>query len=173
MSARTSRIVYRRFVEFEERAAGLYVRLASRFSPQNHELSALWLEMAMEEKQHAGLLQFCSTEDLFTPDLPKETEIRKFSELFRNLEKRAADPALDVNGAFALALELEGSEVNAIYSHLTTPLHRSLYLLRRKIAASPADHIDRLLIAGKKFGVASRTLTNLGRLKESCPKACF
>jgi rubrerythrin len=55
---RTPQNVYRRCVEFEEKAAAIYLRLAARFSPENKELSSLWLEMGMQEKEHAGLLQF-------------------------------------------------------------------------------------------------------------------
>src|SRR5437660_1036201 len=75
--------------------------------------------MAMQEKQHAGLLQFCLADGLFASDLPDESEIRKYSGLFRRLERRARDLGLNVNEAFELASELEGSEVNAIYCHLT------------------------------------------------------
>jgi hypothetical protein len=50
----TAENVYRRFIEFEERAATIYFRFASRFS-ENPQLSSFWFDMAMEEKQHAGL----------------------------------------------------------------------------------------------------------------------
>ena len=172
-AVRTPQNVYRKFIEFEERAADTYLRLASRFAEQKPELSALWLEMAIEEKQHAGLLQFCLAQTLFAPNLPAETDIRKFTGLFRSLERRAADPELDVNGAFVLGSELEDSEVNAIYSYLTTPLHKSLYLLRRKIAVSPANHIDRLVLAAKKFGIPQATIKKLDRVRKSSPTAFF
>ena len=61
---------YRKFVELEEAAAAIYVSLATRFSPAQPDLSALWLQMAMEEKQHAGLLQFCLAEKLFCSSFP-------------------------------------------------------------------------------------------------------
>jgi hypothetical protein len=162
---------YRQFVELEEKAATIYLQLASRFSTENPDLSGLWFQLAMEEKQHAGLLQFCVAEGLFASDLPQAKEIRKFNALFRSLEKHARDPEIGVTGAFSLACELESSEVNAIYCHLTTPLHRSIYLLRRKIVASPPDHIDRLIAAGKKYGVPATMLKKLDRLKESCANA--
>src|SRR5262249_22728028 len=111
--------IYDRFIEFEDKAADIYLRFASRFSSENRELSACWLEMAMEEKQHAVLLRFCQAEKWFAPNLPTRDEIRKFAELFRRLEKLADKQDLSKNDAFAIAAELEASEVNAIYCHLT------------------------------------------------------
>jgi hypothetical protein len=164
---RTPIDVYCRFAEFEERAAGLYLTLASRFSPQNPELSEFWVDMAMQEKQHAGLLQFCVAEQLFAPDVPGEADIKQFADFFTGLESRAADPALDMNKAFDLAAELEGSELNAVFSYLTTSMHKSLYLMRKKIAASQFDHVECLIDAGVRFGVAGTTLDKLQNLKQS------
>src|SRR5215469_11312837 len=112
---------YKQFIEFEEKAADIYLRLATHFLAASPELSAFWLEMAMEEKKHAGLLQFCAAEGWFAKGIPNEAESRKFVELLRDIEKRAFDASLDKNEAFELAAELEGSEVNAIYKHLTSP----------------------------------------------------
>jgi Rubrerythrin len=170
---RSPKEVYRQFVEFEEKAAAIYLRLASHFSSSNRKLSALWLEMAMEEKQHAGLMQFCANERMYTGTLPSETDTRKFSALFRKLEKRAADRDIDVNLAFEIAAELEGSEVNAIYCHLTTPLHSSSYLLKRKIVSSPLNHLDHLVAAGKTFRVSASTMKKLASLTQTCPHAWF
>jgi len=162
---------YQQFIEFEETASNIYVRLASRFASESPELSVFWLRMAMEEKQHAVLLAFCQAEEWFAPNLPGDTEIRKFAALFREFEKRAGDRELSKDEAFEMAAALESTEVNAIYCHLTTPLHASLYLLKKKIAASPFDHVGHLATAGKKFKVSAPTLKKLDRLKESCAKA--
>jgi len=159
--------IYRRFIQFEDKAADIYLRFASRFSSENRELSAFWLEMAMEEKQHAVLLRFCQAEKWFAPNLPTRNEIRKFAALFRNLENLAGKRDLSRSDAFAIAAELEDSEVNAIYGHLTTPLHASPYLLKKKMAASPFDHGTHLMAAAKKFGVPAATVKKLDRLKVS------
>ena len=159
--------VYRRFLEFEEKAAAIYVQLASHFS-KDAKLSSFWLDMAMHEKQHAGLLQFCLCDGLFAPGLPNTAEIQKVAALFKRLEKRAADPKLTIEDAFLLAVELETSEVNAIYCYLTTALHRSMYLLRRKIAITLPDHVDELLAAAGKFGIGNHALKELSRLKKDC-----
>jgi hypothetical protein len=169
--ANSPKETYERYIQFEERAATIYVCLASRFASESPELGAFWLDMAMEEKQHAVLLQFCVAEKWFAPNLPDDAEIRNFATTFREFEKRVTASRLTRDDAFALAAELEGSEVNAIYCHLTTPLHESLYLLKKKIATSPFDHIGQLVAAGKKFKVSPATLNKLDELKETSAKA--
>ena len=156
-------------MNFEEQAAEIYVRMASHFSPENEVLASLWLDMGMQEKQHAGLLQFCIAEEMFASTLPTDTEIQKAEELFARLSKRGKDPDLSVNEAFQIAAELEASEINAIYCNLTTPVHASMYLLRRKIMISMPDHVERLLAEGRKFGIPEPIMEQLRRAQESCP----
>jgi hypothetical protein len=111
----TAENVYRRFIEFEERAATIYFRFASRFS-ENPQLSSFWFDMAMEEKQHAGLLLFCVCDSLFAHDLPKDAEIRKLAALLQKIERLSEAPNLTLEEAFSLAIEIESSEVNTIRS---------------------------------------------------------
>jgi rubrerythrin len=158
---------YRQFVQFEEKAASIYLRFASRFS-KDPELSSFWLEMALHEKQHAGLVEFCCLECLFAQDLPDSDEIQKLASFFAGLEKRAADPKLTPAEAFAIAIEMESCEINAIYCRLTTVVHSSLYLLRRKIATSLPHHIDELLLAARKFGLGEDALQELHRVRARC-----
>ncbi len=54
-NVKTAKSTYRRLIEFEEMAANIYLDLASRFSQEDPKLSSFWLDMAMHEKQHAGL----------------------------------------------------------------------------------------------------------------------
>jgi hypothetical protein len=158
---------YRKFVQFEERAAAIYLQLASRFS-QDPELRSFWLDMALHEKQHAGLLQFCVCDGLFAENLPSPTEIDALDSNFQRVEKRAADPNLTSSEAFELAVELEASEINAIYSCLTSTLHSSMYLLRRKISTSVPDHVDELIAAAGKLGIARDLLQKLSQTKDRC-----
>jgi hypothetical protein len=159
--------IYERFIEFEERAASIYVRLASHFS-KNPELSSVWLDMGMQEKQHAGLLQFLLAEKLFAGNLPDEATIRKIDELFRSFELRSANPDLNIPAAFQIALEMESSEVNDIYCHLTSPTHSSTYLWHRKIETLAPGHIGYLADAARKFGAGDDVVRKLDLLKDSC-----
>ena len=165
-STKDPSIVYRRFMEFEERAASIYLHFASHFS-EGHQLSAFWFDMGMQEKQHAGLLQFSVADRLFAADLPDRVEIEAITNLFKRLEKQAGNPKLTVEEAFTIAMELEASEINGIYRHLTTPLHSSPYLLRRKIITC-LNHIDEVIEAASKFGVRNGTMKELTRLKNTC-----
>jgi rubrerythrin len=165
---RDAKDIYRRFIAFEEQAAAIYLRMASRFSPDNPELSALWLDMGIQEKQHAGLLQFCLAEELFATDLPSDKEIHDVENLFSLLMKQAGEADLNVEAAFHIALKLETSEVNAIYDDLTTPMHASMYLLRRKIATSLPDHLGHLLQEARRFKVPEKSLQEL---EQRIPKA--
>jgi rubrerythrin len=159
----SSKDLYQQFVAFEEQAAAIYLTMASRFSPENPELAAFWLDMGMQEKQHAGLLQFCIAEELFATDLPSERQIQETNALFDNLRRRAAKPDVSVEEAFKIATLMEASEVNDIYGHLTTPVHASMYLLRRKLATTLPDHVGNLYKEARKHNVPEETLEELER----------
>src|SRR5204862_288213 len=102
------RHIYRKFIEFEERAVSIYLRFASSFS-NNPELSSFWLEMGLQEKQHAGLLQFCLAENLFAGNLPDCGTVEKVDQAFLDFESRAASTDLSVPEAFRIAMEMEAS----------------------------------------------------------------
>jgi len=159
--------VYRQFAEFEERAAAIYLQLASQFAA-NRELSSFWLDLALHEKQHAGLLEFCLCDKMFASDVPDTSTVEELARFFQRLEKSAADPNISVEDALALAIEMEASELNAIYCNLTTPLHRSAYLLHRKVATSIPNHIDELIAAATKFGLGADRIKELLRVKDNC-----
>jgi hypothetical protein len=123
--------------------------------------------MGMQEKQHAGLLQFLLAEKLFAENLPDDSAIQKIDDAFRGFELRAADPALSIPAAFQIAFEMESSEVNDIYSHLTSSTHTSTYLWHRKIATLAPGHIGFLASAARKFGAGEDVVRMLDHLKDS------
>ena len=166
---RNPKNVYHRFVNFEEQAAAIYLRMASRFSPADQDLGSLWLDMGMQEKQHAGLLQFCVEEELFTDKLPADKEIQDAEVLFSRLMKQASAPDLTVQQAFEIAIDLEASEVNNIYDILTTPMHASTYLLRRKIATSVPGHLQHLLEEARRYNMPGEVMDKLERAAASSP----
>ena len=142
--------VYDGFIRFEERSASLYLELSVRFFG-NAELSWFWVEMAMEEKQHAGMLQHCREADVFAAELPDKDQIHRLSLLFRQLEARLAEPQLTLDDAFEMAAELESSEINDIYSRLTAPIQGPAHVMRKKMEVSVAGHFERLREAATKF----------------------
>jgi rubrerythrin len=158
---RSPKWIYQQLVALEEQAAAIYLKMASRFSPENPELSSFWLEMGMQEKQHAGLLQFCIAEELYTQELPTDQELQETATLFENLSTRGSDPQLGVAEAFRIAAQMEASEANAIYDRLTKPVHSSMYLLRRKVASMMPDHLVHLLEEARRSNVSRDTIQEL------------
>jgi ATP/maltotriose-dependent transcriptional regulator MalT len=142
--------IYDGFISLEDRSAALYLELSVRFF-DNPELSWFWVEMAMQEKQHAGMLQHCREAGVFATELPDTNQIQRLNALFRRLEARMAEPKLDLNDAFEMALELETSEINDVYSQLTAPIQGPAHVMRKKMELSVQGHFDKLSDAASKF----------------------
>ena len=158
-----ARGIYEGFIRFEERSAELYLELSVRFH-DNPELSWFWVEMAMEEKQHAGMLHHCREAGAFADQLPGKDQIRRLSSLFQRLESRIAAPELTLNDAFDVAIELESSEINDVYSKLTAPIEGPAHIMRKKMELSVGEHFQRLHEAARRFGAAPEIQTRLTSL---------
>ena len=161
--------VYEGFIHFEERSAALYLELSVRFF-NNTELSWFWVEMAMEEKQHAGMLQHCREAGVFANELPDKNQIQRLNTLFRRLEDRLAAPQLTLDDAFAMAIELESSEINDVYSQLTAPIQGPAHVMRKKVELAMAGHFQRLYEAAWQFKVSPLIRNQLEGLLSSGSK---
>lgn len=155
--------IYDGFIQFEDRSAELYLDLSVRFFDRP-ELSWFWVEMAMEEKQHAGMLQHCREAGVFATELPEKEQIQQLGSLFHQLRERTSAPALDLNGAFNIAIDLESSEINDIYRHLTAPIQGPAHIMRKKMELSVGGHFDKLARAGVRFGVSHQIQARLSVL---------
>ena len=151
-------------VGFEERAAEIYVNLARRFG-ENRDLSWFWLEMSMEERQHAMLLEFCGCEDLLGKNMPDRNTVRELSNLMDRLHERANAKKISIDDAFLIAIELEASEINSIYARLIGPVRGTPYILRKKIEALGPDHLQSLIRGAKRFRVTPETMAKLLEMK--------
>jgi hypothetical protein len=151
-------------VGFEEAAAAIYLNLARQFA-KNKELSWFWMEMSMEEKQHAVLLEFCGCQDLLGNNMPDRSTIRQLSNLLEDLQKKAGSRNLSVDDAFLIAAQIEASEINGIYGRLIGPVRGTPYILRKKIEALGTDHLQELLRGARKFKVSPPTMATLLELK--------
>ena len=114
-----------RCVGLEHGAAKIYDALARRCAA-DPELAVLWSDMARDEREHGRKL--ATWRDLLAAE-PAEhrprasgftTDVEAVERLLADANARA--PHADVEEAFALALALEASEIDAIY---TTLLHAS------------------------------------------------
>jgi hypothetical protein len=151
-------------VGFEERAAAIYLNLARRFA-KDRDLSWFWLEMSMEERQHAVLLEFCGCEDLLGKNMPDQNTVRKLSDHLDRLEERANARNISVDEAFLIATELEASEINGIYARLIGPVRGTPYILRKKIEALGPDHLQSLIRGARRFRVTPETVARLLEMK--------
>ena len=155
--------IYDGFIALEERSAALYLELSVRFF-DNAALSWFWVEMAMEEKQHAGMLQYCREAGVFASELPDKDQVQKLNSLFRQLEARTNQTGLLPDDAFEIAIELESSEINDIYSGLTAPIQGPGHVMRKKMELSVASHFERLQHAASKFNASATIQTRLASL---------
>jgi hypothetical protein len=155
--------VYDGCISLEERSAAFYLELSVRFFG-NPELSWFWVEMAMEEKQHAGMLQHCREAGVFASELPDKQQLERLNALFRRLEARLCEPKLRVDDAFEMAIELETSEINDVYGRLTAPIDGPAHVMRKKMELSVAGHFERLSQAASRFHASQAIQTRLTSL---------
>jgi rubrerythrin len=158
--------LYEVFISFEERSADLYLDLSVHFM-NDVELSWFWVEMAMEEKQHAGMLQYCKETGIFSNRLPDEQHIQDLAGLFKRLGKKVEEPGLSLDEAFAVAIDLECSEINEIYRNLTQHIEGPTHVVRKKIELSMDNHFERLRNSARRFGVSAAVTERLAKLTDS------
>jgi len=111
----------KRFAEIERLVSKIYYRFSHLFMTQP-ELRDFWWEMAKEEEQHACILHACRAlvvnfeDDKLDPKInaAKADELREW--LLAYLRRGTAE--LSVDESFRIALEVESSEVDAIYGKL-------------------------------------------------------
>ena len=111
-----------RFAELERLVAKIYFRFSHLFISRP-ELRDFWWEMAHQEDQHAAILLACksiiqnydeSLDPSISPDKANELKTRLLSFLSRG------NAGLELEDSFRIALEIETSEIDAIYSKLVS-----------------------------------------------------
>src|SRR6266508_5618145 len=112
---------FTRFAEIERLIAKIYFRFSHLFLHQP-ELRDFWWQMAKEEEQHGAILFACKAliENYDDETLDPHISADKAKELNDRLLSFLAQgiPSLAVEEAFRIALEIESSEIDAIYSKL-------------------------------------------------------
>jgi hypothetical protein len=124
----------------EQRVAEIYSQFAGSLN-DNKELESFWLGMAEEEKHHGKILaaekaalEVDSDTGYFMPEFP--AKLTEMDALLKGVEEKAK-LGVTKDEAFALALELEQSELNTIY--------RDLVLMGRAAVKLMARHMDESL----------------------------
>ena len=110
-----------RFAEIERLVGKIYFRFSHLFLHEP-ELRDFWWEMAVEEEQHGAILTACQEiiesydDEKLDASITEEKAERLGGRLKEFLSKGTA--SLSVEEAFRIALEVETSEIDAIYSKL-------------------------------------------------------
>jgi len=110
-----------RFAEIERLVSKIYYRFSHLFLTRP-ELRDFWWEMAKEEEQHACILQACRAlienyeDETLDPNISRDKALELSLRLNSFLAQGSA--SLNVEEAFRIALDIESSEIDAIYSKL-------------------------------------------------------
>jgi len=110
-----------RFAEIERLVSKIYYRFSHLFLTRP-ELRDFWWEMAKEEEQHACILQACRVlienyeDETLDPNISRDKALELSLRLNSFLAQGSA--SLNVEEAFRIALDIESSEIDAIYSKL-------------------------------------------------------
>jgi len=110
-----------RFSEIERLVSRIYYRFSHLFIYRT-DLRDFWWQMAQDEEQHSSILQACKAiiENYDDEKLDPSITEAKANQLCNRLQDYLdqGTPAITVEEAFKIALEIEGSEIDAIYSKL-------------------------------------------------------
>ena len=110
-----------RFAEIERLVSKIYYRFSHLFLTRP-ELRDFWWEMAKDEEQHACILQACRAlienyeDETLDPTISRDKALDLSLRLNSFLARGSA--LLNVEEAFRIALDIESSEIDAIYSKL-------------------------------------------------------
>jgi rubrerythrin len=144
--------IFRRAVEIERAAAGIYTRFSQLFS-HLPEISAFWLGLAEDEMQHANTLrdvcELLTSEQLASPcDIEISERVAAAQRMVRE-DSPASVKNLD--DAYEVAHELEFSEVNAVFKLLATAFVPSEER-RQFVVEQITQHQQKLVDFGRGFG---------------------
>lgn len=110
-----------RFAEIERLVSKVYFRFSHLFL-HHPELRDFWWQMAMEEEQHSSILLACKEmienyeDEAVDPSISREKANQLKEQIDGYLSK--GTPSITVEEAFKVALEIETSEIDTIYSKL-------------------------------------------------------
>ena len=151
--------VLRRCSDLEQRVADIYSQFAGSLN-DDKDLESFWLGMAEEEKHHGKILaaekaalEVDSDTGYFMPEF--SAKLVEMDALLKRVEEQARI-GVTKDEAFALALELERSELNTIYRDLVLMGRAAVKLMARHVdqSLSLPKHQEGLLEGMKRFAPA-------------------
>ena len=147
-------LIYGDLIRCEDRSAQLYLEFSVRFH-DHVDVSWFWIELAMDEKQHAGLLQYCLENTCFAEQLPSKKTIVGLKRHLKRLETRATRDGLSIDDAFEIAIEIESSEMEDLCQKLTAPIAGPPHVVQKKLDLSKKEHLSKLRTAAERFGASA------------------
>lgn len=111
----------KRFAEIEKLVSKVYFRFSHLFI-SDVELRDFWWQMAKDEEQHASILIACKAlvdnyeHETVDPGIGREKADQLMEKMNSYLSRGTT--SISVDEAFKIALEIESSELDAIYSEL-------------------------------------------------------
>ena len=122
--------------KLEQRVADIYSQFAGSLN-DDKALESYWLEMAEEEKHHAKILaaekaalEVDSDTGYFMPEF--SAKLMEMDAYLKQVEEKAR-VGVTKDEAFALALDLEQSELNTIYRDLVLMGRAAVKLMARRM----------------------------------------
>jgi hypothetical protein len=145
----TSQDLYERFEAFEEEVAHCYFIFYQRFLSKP-ALAKFWVEVALEELQHASILHFCREHGLFGT-IEDSRMAGRVDQLLDVVKDAASKSTVTVDEAFSAALLVESSELDEAYQILTRPLVQAHLILYQAIQANLRLHHYNFAEAAAQF----------------------
>jgi hypothetical protein len=150
-----------RFAEIERLVAKIYFRFSHLFLTLP-ELRDFWWEMAKEEEQHACILHACKAlienfeDERLDSSITAEKALLLKGRLTSYLERGAH--ALTVEEAFRIAVEIENSEIDAIYGKLLQLGGPHIAKTMENLGVPASVQRQKLKMAARRFCASSPEL---------------
>lgn len=166
--------------DIELRQAKLYAALSLRLGDVDERIARFWEQMSTEEWQHYMLVDFgrslCNQTiglDASASGLPG-VSIQQITDALGEHEKRIDSGEITLNGAFEIAIAIEGSEADTIYMYLLSTIKKAIYesdqpyLISRisQVERDMTAHIDLLIDATRRFSKIPELVRRAQALKE-------
>ena len=166
--------------DIELRQAKLYAALSLLLGDVDERIARFWEQMSTEEWQHYMLVDFgrslcAQTLGLSAPatGLPG-VPIQQITDALSEHEQKIDSGQITLNGAFEIAIAIEGSEADTIYMYLLSTIKKAIYesdqsyLISRisQVEKDMTAHIERLIDATRQFSKIPELVRRAQALKE-------
>jgi len=155
------------FAAIERLVSKIYFRFSHLFLAQP-DLRDFWWEMAKEEEQHACILTACRAviENFAEPTLGPGITPDKAQSLSQHLNSFLAQgtATLSVEDAFRIAVDIESSEIDAIYSKLVHLGGEEIAKTLENVGVPASVQRQKLKAALRRFCISPEVLSAAERL---------